>query len=118
MICAAGLNTVARSAVRKIAVVTQAGPISGRVEVVRVWGFSAGVLLGFNFGSLSGIGVAGYAMELLCPAAGEFGKVVVGAAWAPGMAGVGEFIVGALIPGDIIAGVPAGAVIAGWLTYP
>jgi hypothetical protein len=37
------------------------------------------------------------------------------------MAGVGEFIVGALIPGipgDIIAGVPGGAVIPGWLTYP
>jgi hypothetical protein len=105
--------------VRKIAVVTQAGPISGRVEVVRVWGFSAGVLFGFNFGSLSGIGVAGY--DMVCPVVGAFGKVVVGAVAGPGMAGVGEFIVGALIPGipgDIIAGVPGGAVIPGWLTYP
>jgi hypothetical protein len=58
--------------VRKIAVVTQAGPIKGRVEVVRVCGFKSGALFEFVFESVSGIGGTGYDIELLWPEAGLF----------------------------------------------
>jgi hypothetical protein len=116
VVSTAGWNKVARSAVRKIAVVTQAGPNSGLAEVVRVCGLSDGVLLEFVFGSLSGIGVAGYDIELLCPAAGLPWYVGAGEVGPLGTAGVGEPIIGGDIPGAAIAGIPAGAVIAGCVT--
>src|SRR4051794_12183482 len=53
--CDAGWNTRLRSAVRKIALVTVAGPIIGPVEVVRFCGSNSrgAAVLEFNFGSVS-----------------------------------------------------------------